>query len=469
MRITFIGHASLFLEAGDITILTDPWWAGPCFGAQWWIYPNPFLDVLGGRSPKYIYLSHGHNDHMHPGTLARFSRDTKILVAKNLDLAPTLRAMGFPVLELADGESAGLGSGVKATIRPTRGGDTMMVVSDGREVCVNLNDALHATPTWVQDRFIAWMKKEYPVVDYLFCGYGTASHFPNCYRIPGKDYPKTAALRQHHFNTVWARIVQELHPKFAFPFAADVVLLEKELFWANEPVHNTERPVHLLNCGGIPSQTQALDIAPGFTIEKGEITRPSFRMPVSSDTLLTQCKQQIERANHYAETPAGDVQDVLPLLEQNLRVCEDYLKTFPGDYKVLLRFRNAERGIEVFKAGKKVSAQMVSAETNGLGNHDLVFTTRLPYLKRSLDSRYGNEVLFVGSGCLFEFPDAETVSRKIHEEVRHLVRQHDACPPPRYGKSSALVFKSKQLVKGILGMRENDLYDLESWTVFLKD
>jgi hypothetical protein len=469
MRITFVGHASILVESGNIALLTDPWWNGPCFGAQWWIHPVPFLDVLDKRKLTHIYISHGHNDHLHPGTLARFSRDTKMLVARDLRIAPALEAMGFTVMQLPDGETVDLGSSVKATIRPTISGDSLLVVSDSREVCVNLNDALHATPEPVQDRFIAWLKEKFPVIDYVFCGYGTASHFPNCYRIPGKDDARTAIQRQHHFNTRWARIIQELGPTFAFPFAADVALLEKDLFALNEPVHNSERPVQLLSRSGIPNATQAVDIGPGFTVENGEITRDIRHVPVSNNTLLELHKAQIEKANYYPEVALSEVQSVLPLLQRNLNTCEEYLATFPGDYKVLLRFRNSAHGIAVEKVRKKIAACAVPADSGGNHDYDLVFTTRLPYLRRSLDSEYGNEIMFVGSGCLFELTDMSVLRRRIHEDVRCLVKRQNACPPPRYGGSNPLVFKSKQLVKRVLGMEEEDLYDLEKWTVFAND
>jgi len=465
MRITFIGHASLFLESRNISILTDPWWTGPCFGAQWWVYPEPFLQALDGRTPDYIYLSHGHNDHLHPGTLARFRGESKVLVSEHLDIALPLRKMGFDVLELPEKEVE-LSGGVKATIRPTINDDTLLVVSDGKEVCVNLNDALHATPTWVQDRFMNWLAHEHPVIDYLFCGYGTASHFPNCYDIPGKDHYQTTVRRQHYFNSSWARIVQQLKPKFAFPFAADVVLLEKNLFWANEPVHNAERPVNLLVDSGSPEQTQAIDMAPGFVIEAGEVRNRSLRTPVANAYLAAGCKEQITKANFYSEVHPDEVSRLLPLLEQNLNVCNDFLTTFKGGYQVLLRLRNSEHGIAVSKGRRKITAEIVSDAANPASNYDLVFTTRLPYLKRSLDSQYGNEILFVGSGCLFEFPDRASVSRKLHEEVRHIVKRHKACPSPRYGTSGPLVFKSKQILKQLLGMQGEDLYDLEKWTVF---
>lgn len=466
MRITFIGHASILIESGEVALLTDPWWTGPCFGAQWWIHPQPFLEVLENRKLTHIYISHGHNDHLHPGTLARFSRETKILAAKDLDIGPALEAMGFTVLQLPDGYTADLGSGVQATIRPTVGGDSLLTVADGKEVCVNLNDALHATPARIQDHFIAWLKKQHAVVDYLFCGYGTASHFPNCYLIPGKDYQATAARRQHHFNMQWARIVQELNPIFAFPFAADVALLEKELFWCNEPVHNSERPVQLLTQNGSPHRTQAFDMAPGFTIENGSIARRVERIRVSNRDLTALCGRQIERSNFYAEIAPAEVKEALPLLEKNIRICNDYLSTYPGNYKVLLQFRNSEYGISVEKSSRAIAANCVPVSSDDRQRYDLVFTTRLPYFKRSLDSTYGHEVMFVGSGCLFELPNRAMIARKLHEEAQCLVRSHDSCPRPRYGGSNAFTYKSKKIIKRMLGIEEADLYDLEQWTCF---
>ena len=468
MRVSFIGHASLLIESGDVRMLTDPWWAGPCFGAQWWIYPGPCVEAVDDSRPNWIYLSHGHNDHFHPGTLARF-RNTKILVAKELDLAAALQKMGFEVVALGDGEKAELSPGVHVTIRPTVNDDTLMVVSDKCEVCVNMNDAIHATSPEVQDRFIAWLRKEYGSVDYLFCGYGTASHFPNCYRIPNKDNVKTAALRQHYFNQSWARVVQNLEPKYAFPFAADVALLEEDLFWANEPVHNAERPVDLLNHNGTPSRTQALDIAPGFVVENGDVKQRVLRTPLSSENMRREYKTQIEKANFYSEVGSEEIKRIMPLIQENLQVCEPYLSTYPGNYSALLRLRNSAQAIEVTKQRKKVSARVIPDPGTAGSNYDLVFTTRASYLQRSLDSKYGNEILFVGSGCLFEFPTVEAVSRQVHQEVRHIVRSHTECPSSRYGASSRVMFESKQFVKRLLGRQPKELYDLMQWTVFSKD
>jgi len=77
---------------------------------------------------------------------------------------------------------------------------------------------LHAAPKSIQEQITDDLTKRYGTADYVFCGYGTASPFPNCFRIPGKDDYATAVRRQAHFNAKWASIVAKLQPRFAFPF-----------------------------------------------------------------------------------------------------------------------------------------------------------------------------------------------------------------------------------------------------------
>ena len=261
MRITQLTHASMLIEAGGARIITDPWWQGPCFGAQWWNFPRPYLDPVQQGSLDYIYVSHGHNDHFHPGTLKTLPRSATVLVSKNIDLGEYIRELGFDVVELTDDQGFDISSEVRIRIVETASEDTFLVVSDGKETCVNLNDALHATSEAVQDKFCDYIKRQFGKLDYVFCGYGVASHFPNCYRVPGKDYAATAAERQKYFNRQWVRIINALEPRFGFPFAADVALLENDLIWSLEPLHNAERPTDAFEKMHPESQTRVIDIA----------------------------------------------------------------------------------------------------------------------------------------------------------------------------------------------------------------
>ena len=467
MKVTFVGHASILVEAGGISILSDPWWRGPCFGAQWWNYPEPFLRPLEGRRVDYIYISHGHHDHFHPATLNTLNKDAQVLVSAHTGLAPAIRDLGFEVVEVSDTQAVALGpGGVSCRIIETCGSDTLMTITHGTEVCVNLNDALHSAPEALQREFVTRLKTLHPRMDYVFCGYGVASHFPNCYTIPGKDREATAARRQGYFNRQWARLIAGLQPVYGFPFAADVVLLESGLFWANEATHNTERPTATLatEYPGCPVKT--IDIAPGFVIENGRVLQEALRRPVLASNLLTECAGGIERANRYRSVDDQDVKELAGLIGDKAAAWADYLKGYAGDYRFLIRFHNGEWGVRIEKRGQSLSVEPVRVDGQSF---DVAYTTRLAYLKGALTRPFGDEILFVGSGGVFEYADPERARRNLHRELMHLLRS-DAAPPALRGPSpSGFVYRAKQIVKRMLGRQELELYDLGTWTVFPGD
>ena len=462
MQITFIGHAAILIETHGIRVLSDPWWSGPCFGAQWWTYPLPDTDAVQGRV-DYIYISHGHHDHLHPGTLRTLNRDAICLMSSRGGLADTVRNLGFRVIELDDDSVHRLAPGVQCRIVPTQADDTLFAIDDGERVCVNLNDALHAAPAHVQDRFIAQLSAWYPTIDYLFCGYGVASHFPNCYVIPGKDREATAAKRQAYFNRQWVRIVAGLRPKMAFPFAADVVLLEDDLIWVNEPTSNSERPTDVFAASYPGSSTTVVDMAPGFALSGDRIVRKVVRKPMSIQRLRAERKFEIERANNYGSSTIDTFDAVQALVKANVKLCEPYLREYRGDYRFVLCFRNIAAGISVIKRGQSIEVER--CEDSATQPFDLSYTTRLHYLRWSLTTPYGHEILFVGSGGIFKYRLAEEVSRNLHRELMTMLTPHQTSPVSRFGTSAPFISGLKRTVKSLLGRRPSDLYELAAWTV----
>jgi beta-lactamase family protein len=463
VQITFIGHAAILIETHGIRVLSDPWWSGPCFGAQWWTCPLPDTKPVAGHV-DYIYISHGHHDHLHPGTLRTLNRDAVCLISSRGGLAATVRDLGFQVIELDDDSVHALAPGVQCRIVGTQADDTLFAIDDGERVCVNLNDALHAAPAPVQDRFIAQLSAWYPTIDYLFCGYGVASHFPNCYVIPGKDRDATAAKRQAYFNRQWVRIVAGLSPRMAFPFAADVVLLEDDLIWVNEPTSNSERPTDVFEASHPGSSTTVVDMAPGFSVSGDSIVRKVLRTPISIQRLRAERKSEIERANNYGASTIDTFDAVLGLVKANVELCGPYLREYRGDYSFILCFRNLAAGIAVMKRGQGI--EVTRCEDSATEPFDLSFTTRLHYLRWSLTTPYGHEILFVGSGGIFKYRDAEDVCRSMHRELMTMLMPHKESPASRFGTSSPFVSGLKRTVKSLLGRRPSDLYDLGAWTVW---
>lgn len=465
MRVTLIGHAAILVEANGLRILSDPWWEGPCFGTQWWVCPRPALGPIDGQIIDYIYISHGHHDHLHLGTLRRLPQSARILAPAGADFVAVLRNCGFTVMEVAADEELDLGRGVRCRIMPTCNDDSLMAISDGAAVCLNLNDALHAAPQGVQDRIINRLKTLYPVIDYVFCGYGIASHFPNCYVLPGVDRAATAIRRQAHFNRQWARIIAALGPRHAFPFAADVAILEEDLIWANAPVRNAERPTDVFRATHPGAATQVYDIAPGFAMDGDRVVAEALFAPLDPDELRQSYAAEYAVANRPSKVPADGVAALAETLAGNVALCRDYLMEFSGNYRALVTLRDADRAIVVEKAGGAITVTVEAAAKALQARHDLRFATRFSYLRRALIHPYGGEVLYVGSGCLIEYLNPAMVGRNLHRELLTILRHRTAAPASRFGDQSRTVYLAKTLVKRLLGRSEPDLYDLGTWAV----
>ena len=100
MRFRYIANAcfQITLSTGE-TILTDPWFEGPC-QQTWWNFPPPpealKAEVWAAR-PDFLYISHLHHDHLHPQTLAPFDRGIPVLIGRmnTPNLRNALAALGF--------------------------------------------------------------------------------------------------------------------------------------------------------------------------------------------------------------------------------------------------------------------------------------------------------------------------------------------------------------------------------------
>jgi UDP-MurNAc hydroxylase len=103
VKIKLISHASVLIEAPDITILTDPWFFGTAFNDGWELYPIPNLEKIDSiiSDIDIIWISHEHPDHFHFPTLkylnTRCKNDVKIAFQSNNSqkVFNALKSIGF--------------------------------------------------------------------------------------------------------------------------------------------------------------------------------------------------------------------------------------------------------------------------------------------------------------------------------------------------------------------------------------
>jgi hypothetical protein len=333
-------------------------------------------------------------------------------------------------------------------------------------VLVDANDALHSAPREVQDRYVSLLKQWYPRVDYFFCGYGIASHFPHCYRIQGVDRPATARRRQQFFNEQWARLVDDLQPRFAFPSAADVALLDRDIFFVNEAVHAGSRPIETLRKMFPGCKSEAFDAAPGFRMADGQVTDAVVRTKFSSEVLADELRVEAEQVNSVVPVDSHQVDDVIGLLAESIEMSRKYLVSFPGDYVMGIRLMDADAEIRISKRQQSISVEKCTAREGAFSGMDLLMTTRLEYLRDSLTSEFGHEILFVGSGCVFDYLSKDRIDEQLQRELMVIVTKQDTRLDARR-KDNNLVRLAKSAVRAAVpSLRPFDPYDIRNWIVW---
>jgi UDP-MurNAc hydroxylase len=153
VRATSVGHAGILIETEFGSILCDPWFT-PAFFGSWFVFPrNDQLpaDLLERiERTDYLYVSHIHADHLDEEWLAHHVRRGATVLIPGFptrELERILRSFGFAnIVRTVDGEEITLNGDlriaihVETSITDGPGGDSALVVSDGRSRLVNQND-----------------------------------------------------------------------------------------------------------------------------------------------------------------------------------------------------------------------------------------------------------------------------------------------------------------------------------------
>ncbi|MCU0701709.1 MAG: MBL fold metallo-hydrolase, partial [Myxococcaceae bacterium] len=80
MHVTWLGHAALFINVANRSVLIDPWFAEPVFAGAWFRYPpTPYPDPSTMPKPDFVCLSHTHDDHAGLETLKQLRSDQRVL------------------------------------------------------------------------------------------------------------------------------------------------------------------------------------------------------------------------------------------------------------------------------------------------------------------------------------------------------------------------------------------------------
>lgn len=477
MKIRYIGHASLLVESAGIRLLCDPWWSGPAYTGQWVPFPLPAPEAADA-SPDYVYISHGHEDHLHVPTLSTIDRKAALLIPRQRDagLRDFLRALGFKrVFELGHGQSRRLAPGFEVTLYVNKDDSILVVNSEGRTL-VNANDALHACARHVIDHFCEQIRARHGRVDTLLLGYGGASWFPNCMQ-PADAAPYDAVARERAFTENFAYVARQLEPAMALPFAASFVLLEDRLRWINRARYDAPSPCDELRRQGA-HRIETHFLMPGDRILNGRILGAGG--PVFS-----------------CEAADAEIDRIYAAEIQALRARQPFDESRMRELLAALGGNGRKRAAQVLQPGQRLSCRIdvtdlpeysilvdASAKAVRVARCDrlrfapVVLSARLEVLEAWATQEYGYESLSIGYGAMLH---GATHSLQSRNTLLSLLGRKPLAPTPAARWRSLLrhPVRAFQLWRGDLHwnrlamrlrrgevQRWNDLYsaDPERWS-----
>jgi len=102
VRVTLIGHATLYVEAGEASFLVDPVLRDPFEGGAVSSWPERSVDLDALPAPDFVVISHRHPDHFDIRSLAILARDAAVLLPRDPLIAYALERLGFRKLQPLD-------------------------------------------------------------------------------------------------------------------------------------------------------------------------------------------------------------------------------------------------------------------------------------------------------------------------------------------------------------------------------
>jgi UDP-MurNAc hydroxylase len=231
MKVTYLGHAAILVEACGRRILMDPWLNDPTYHGTWWHFPPLALGVRDLPPLDYVYVSHEHPDHFDPPTLAHIDKNVEILIANfaRKRFRNRLAALGFHrITEIDFRQTFDCGGGLRARlVAPDRPwDDSAILLSDGTTNVLNVNDC------HLDDATLSRLGDERQI-DLAFLTFTGASQYPGCFEFPlASKIERWRESKHAHLEEFvnWARL---LRTKRAVPAAGNFALLAPDQLHLN--------------------------------------------------------------------------------------------------------------------------------------------------------------------------------------------------------------------------------------------
>lgn len=234
MKVTFLGHAGMYIETSFGSVLCDPFF-NPAYFGSWYPYPaNDLMDVSPYVNPDFLFLSHTHLDHFDYTFLREHvSKSTRVLLPdhplglvekelRTLDFGNFIRTRSSEPIDVD-----GLKLMITSLVAPADGplGDSGLSLDDGEVKIFNQNDS-RPVDFEALDAFGPY--------DAHFLQYSGAIWYPMVYRFPQKMKDALSTKKRVTQMQRALRYAEQIGAPHIIPSAGPPCFLDDELWYLND-------------------------------------------------------------------------------------------------------------------------------------------------------------------------------------------------------------------------------------------
>lgn len=344
-----IGHASVLVETSAGGLLIDPWLQGSVLNNSWDLLEPSFVPADLWDRVRWIWFSHEHPDHFHPGSILTIPEAVRqrvlVLFQDTYDrkVRDWLTKNGFRVHELKPGRFFTLEGDTRVFLETSGVHDSWLAVQDAGKTFIDLNDCA------VAPHVLDHTAQRFPRIDALFTQFSYASW-------PGN--PEDTASHRAAANRYLDKLsdqVRRLKPVTVIPGASFVRFSHVENDWMNAGRASVAEAAQRVEAAG----SRPVVLAPGEIWDgtTSKDNRPSIAHYMS---LLT--SRDFKLHDHPSVTEATILESATGfatrLKAQNNIVMLQVLKIVLGFFKPITFFltdRQVNIAVDPLKGAKVVS------------------------------------------------------------------------------------------------------------------
>ncbi|GHG86919.1 MBL fold metallo-hydrolase [Comamonas sp. JC664] len=226
-----IGNATLICHDHGPVLVTDPWTDGSAYFGSWTLsHEIPAEQREAIQACPYVWLSHGHPDHLSMESLEKL-RERTLLVPNHFGsrMHDDLSAQGFKVHVLVDRVWTQLSSRIRVMCLPDVNQDAVLLVDVGGRLLVNLNDAGDRGAGRFVRKVVSGYQESYLMA---LSGYGDADMI-NFFTEDGERIAPHAAAKTPVGRTI-ARQAEFYGARYFIPFSSMHKYQRADSIWASE-------------------------------------------------------------------------------------------------------------------------------------------------------------------------------------------------------------------------------------------